>query len=270
MIRIGIVGCGAIGKEICRAVDQGIINVKLVAVADRKPREACEFAASLRSPPQVMNALELIETVDLVVECASQKAVIEIVPPALKNGKDVMIMSVGALTNLEFLEEIKALARKNDCKVYLPSGAIVGLDGLKSASMGKTYSVTLITRKPPKSLERAPYIKQHKVDLINLKKSTIVFEGSAEDAVKGFPENVNVAATISIAGIGTQNTKIRIIADPALERNVHEICVEGDFGKFEARVENVPSPANARTSYLAALSAIATLRRMADPIQLGT
>ncbi len=270
MIRIGIVGCGAIGKELGRAVDQGIINAKLVAVADRKPEEACEFAASLRSPPKVMNALELIDVVDLVVECASQKAVSEIIPHALKNGKDVMIMSVGALTNLEFLEEIKALAKKNDCKVYLPSGAIVGLDGLKSASVGKIYSVTLITRKPPRSLERAPYIEQHQVDLIKLKKSTIVFEGSAEDAVKGFPENVNVAATLSLAGIGTQNTKIRIIADPTLERNVHEICVEGNFGKFETRVENVPSPANARTSYLAALSAIATLRKMADTIQIGT
>ncbi|NYT00207.1 MAG: aspartate dehydrogenase [Methanocellales archaeon] len=270
MVRIGIVGCGAIGREICRAVDQGIINVKLVAIADRKPKAASEFASSLRSPPMVMNALDLIDVVDLIVECASQTAVSEIVPHALKNGKDVMIMSVGALTNLEFLEKIKALASKNDCKVYLPSGAIVGLDGLKSASMGKIYSVTLTTRKPPRSLEGAPYIEQHKVDLIKLKEPTIVFEGSAEDAVKGFPENVNVAATISLAGIGTQNTKIRIIADPTLKRNVHEIYVEGDFGKFETRVENVPSPANARTSYLAALSAIATLRRMADTIQIGT
>ncbi len=270
MIKIGIVGCGAIGKEICRAVDQGIIHVKLVAVADRKPKAASEFAASLRSPPEVMDALELIDVVDFVVECASQTAVKEIVPPALKNGKDLMIMSVGALTNLEFLEEIKALARKNDCKIYLPSGAIVGLDGLKSASIGKIDSVTLTTRKPPNSLESAPYIEQHKVDLIKLKESAVVFEGSAEDAVKGFPENVNVAATISLASVGTQNTKIRIIADPTLERNIHEICVEGEFGKFETKVENVPSPANPKTSYLAALSAIATLRRMADPMQIGT
>ena len=270
MIRIGIVGCGAIGKEICRAVDQGIINAQLVAIVDRKPQAALEFASSLRSPPRVMNATELIDVVDLVVECASQTAVREIVPLALKNGKDVMIMSVGALTNRELLEEITLLARKHGCKVYLPSGAIVGLDGLKSASMGKICSVTLTTRKPPSSLERAPYIEQYKVDLSTLKKSTIIFEGSAEDAVKGFPDNVNVAATLSLAGIGTQNTKIRIIADPTLERNVHEICVEGDFGKFETRVENVPSPANPKTSYLAALSAIATLRRMADPIQIGT
>ncbi|MDI6639247.1 MAG: aspartate dehydrogenase [Methanocellales archaeon] len=270
MIKIGIVGCGTIGKEICRAVDQGIIDAQLVALVDRKPESALKFASSLRSPPKVMSAAELIDAVDLVVECASQAAVREVAPPALKKGKDVMIMSVGALTNLELLEEIAILARKHDCKVYLPSGAIVGLDGLKSASIGKIRSIMLTTRKPPSSLERAPYIEQHKVDLSTLERPTIIFEGSAEDAVKGFPDNVNVAATLSLAGIGAQNTKIRIIADPTLERNVHEICVDGEFGKFKTKVENVPSPANPRTSYLAALSAIATLRRIADPIQIGT
>ncbi|MDD3420710.1 MAG: aspartate dehydrogenase [Methanocellales archaeon] len=270
MIKIGIVGCGAIGKEICRAVDKGIIKVQLVAIADRKLQAASAFASSLRSPPEVMSAAALIDVVDLVVECASQTAVREIVPSALKKGKDVMIMSVGALTSLELLKEITLLARKYGCKVYLPSGAIVGLDGLKSASIGKIDSVTLTTRKPLSSLERAPYIEQCKVDLSTIKESTLIFEGNAEEAVKGFPDNVNVAATLSLAGIGTQNTKIRIIADPKLERNVHEICVKGNFGKFETRVENVPSTANPKTSYLAALSAIATLRRLSDPLQIGT
>ncbi|MDI6888433.1 MAG: aspartate dehydrogenase [Methanocellales archaeon] len=271
MIKVGIVGCGAIGGEICKAFDRGIINATLVALLDRDLESAKELANSLEHvKPSAMSAPELIDAVDLVVECASQFAVKEVVIPALGKGKDVMIMSVGALTDEGLLRQIRELARKNNCKVYLPSGAIVGLDGLKSASMARINSVTLTTRKPPASLEGAPYVVQHNIDLSTLKKATILFEGSAEEAVKGFPFNVNVAATLSIAGIGAKQTKVRIVADPALRRNVHEILVEGDFGRFETRVENVPSPSNPKTSYLAALSAIATLKKIAEPIQIGT
>ncbi|UZE92749.1 MAG: aspartate dehydrogenase [Methanosarcinales archaeon] len=271
MIKVGIVGCGAIGEEICKAFDQGIVNATLTALSDRDLVSAQEMADSLKHvKPKAMAIPELIDAVDLVVECASQSAVREVAILALGKGKDVMIMSIGALTDEALLHQIKDLAHKNGCKVYLPSGAIVGLDGLKSASTAKIDSVTLTTRKPPTSLEGAPYIVQHKIDLDALKKATIMFEGSAEEAAKGFPANVNVAATLSLAGIGAKQTKVRIIADPALKRNVHEIHVGGDFGRFETRVENVPSPSNPKTSYLAALSAIATLKKITEPIQIGT
>ncbi len=264
-------GCGAIGGEICKAFDRGIINATLTALSDRNLGSAQELANSLENvKPKAMSTPELIDVVDLVVECASQSAVREVAIPALKKGKDVMIMSIGALADEGLLRQIRDLARKNDCRVYLPSGAIVGLDGLKSASITKIKSVTLTTRKSPASLKGAPYIVQHNINLDALKKATILFEGSAEDAVKGFPANVNVAATLSLASIGAKRTKVRIIADPTLKRNVHEILVEGDFGRFETRVENVPSPSNPKTSYLAALSAIATLKKIAEPIQIGT
>ncbi len=271
MIKVGIVGCGAIGEEICKAFDRGIINATLTALSDRDLGSAQEMADSLKHvKPKAMAIPELIDAVDLVVECASLSAVKEVAIPALKKGKAIMIMSVGALTDEGLLRQIRELACKNNCRVYLPSGAIVGLDGLKSASIAKIDSVTLTTRKSPASLEGAPYILQHKIDLSTLKKATILFEGSAEGAVKGFPSNVNVAATLSLAGIGAKRTKVRIIADPTLKRNVHEILMEGDFGRFETRVENVPSPNNPKTSYLAALSAIATLKNIAEPIQIGT
>jgi len=271
MIKVGIVGCGAIGGEICKAFDEMVVSADLAALSDRDLGSARELAGSLKhAKPRAVSTPELIDAVDLVVECASQSAVKEVVIPALGRGKDVMIMSVGALTDEGLLRQIRELARKNNCKVYLPSGAIVGLDGLKSASVAKINSVTLTTRKPPASLEGAPYIVQHKINLSTLKKATILFEGSAEEAVKGFPVNVNVAATLSLAGMGAKRTKVRIVADPALKRNVHEILVEGDFGRFETRVENVPSPSNPKTSYLAALSAIATLKKIAEPIQIGT
>ncbi|ATZ61674.2 MAG: aspartate dehydrogenase [Methanosarcinales archaeon Met12] len=270
-MKIGIVGCGAIGKTICRAFDQGIINAHLTALSDRDPVSAQELADSLVNiRPRVMDTSALIDAVDLVVECAAQSAVPDIVIPALEKGRDVMIMSIGALTDERLWRRIKSLASEHDCRVYLPSGAIVGLDGLKSASMAKMSSVMLITRKHPSGFQGAPYIEQHKIDLNALKKATIIFEGCAEDAVRAFPANVNVAATLSLAGIGTKNTRVRIIADPALSRNVHEIYVEGEFGKFETRVENVPSPDNPRTSYLAALSTIATLKKIVDEIQIGT
>lgn len=271
MIKVGIVGCGTIGEEICKAFDRGIINATLTALSDRDLGSAQKMVDSLKHvKPKAMDVPELIEAVDLVVECASQSAVKEVVISALCKGKDTMIMSVGALTDEGLLRHIRELACKNNCRVYLPSGAIVGLDGLKSASVAKIDSVLLTTRKPPRSLEDAPYILQHNINLDTLKKATIIFEGNAEEAVKGFPANVNVAATLSLAGAGAKRTKVRIIADPALKRNVHEILVEGDFGKFETRVENVPSPGNPKTSYLAALSAIATLKKIVEPIQIGT
>lgn len=271
MIKIGIVGCGAIGETICRAFDRGAINANLTALSDRDPASAQELADSLvNMRPKVMDTSALIDAVDLVVECAAQSAVPDIAIPALEKGRDVMILSIGALINEKLWGRIKSLAREHNCRVYLPSGAVVGLDGLKSASMAKMSSVVLTTMKHPSGLQGAPYIEQHKIDLNALKKATVIFEGCAEDAVSAFPANVNVAAALSLAGIGAKNTRVKIIADPTLSRNVHEICVEGEFGKFETRVENVPSLDNPRTSYLAALSTIATLKKIVDEIQIGT
>lgn len=217
-----------------------------------------------------MKIEDLICSVDLVVESASQSAVSFIVPQALEAGCDVMILSVGALADKELREKLFELARKNNCKLYFPSGAVVGIDGLNSASSAGISSVTLTTRKPPSGLAGAPHIAALGIDLGKIEKETLLFEGPASEAVKAFPANVNVAATISLAGIGFEKTMVRVIADPSLSRNVHEIAVEGEFGKFTTRVENRPSPENPKTSYLAALSAISTLKKVLNPVQIGT
>ncbi|MDY6966766.1 MAG: aspartate dehydrogenase [Halobacteriota archaeon] len=269
-IKVGVVGLGAIGREICKAVDSGMEGFQLVAVTDRKIEFAMKFAASLSQKTPFVDISEMLDMVDLVVESASQQAVREVAIPTLKRGKSILIMSVGALLDEELFKEVKTLSRENNCRVYLPSGAITGLDGLKSASIGKITSVTLTTRKPPSSLKGALYLKEKGFDLDSLEEEKVIFIGSAGEAVKLFPANVNVAASISIAGIGQENTKVRIVADPALSKNTHEIHVEGEFGEFRTRVENVPSPFNPKTSYLAALSAIATLKKIAEPIQVGT
>jgi len=271
MLKIGIVGCGFIGGQICRAIDGRVINAELHALADSSEIKALELAGSLkRCRPAYMKIDELLQNVDLVIESASQSAVRFIVPQALEAGCDVMVLSVGALADEELRERLFTLAEQNNCKLHFPSGAVVGIDGINSASAAEISSVTLTTRKPPMSLAGAPHVEALGIELEKIDKETLLFEGSASDAVKAFPANVNVAATISLAGIGFERTKVRVIADPALSRNVHEITVEGKFGKFFTRVENLPSPENPKTSYLAALSAISTLKKILNPVQIGT
>ncbi|SFM79938.1 aspartate dehydrogenase [Methanolobus profundi] len=271
MLKIGIIGCGTIGTSICQAIDNGTIEAELFAIYDRNQEDVDKLLATLEnSRPEFMETATMIKEIDLLVECASQKAVYEVIPAALHAHCDAMIMSVGAFADEKFHKMIRGLAKDNNCKVYLPSGAIVGLDGLRSASSEEIYSVTLTTQKPPRGLAGAPYIIRNNIDLDKINGKTILFEGPASEAVKAFPANVNVAATLSIAGIGFEKTKVKIVANPALTRNIHEITVEGAFGEFTTRVENVPSPSNPKSSYLASLSAIATLKKITDPFQVGT
>ncbi|MCL7411208.1 MAG: aspartate dehydrogenase [Methanosarcinaceae archaeon] len=271
MFKIGVVGCGAIGAEICKAIDEGSMNIELYAIYDRNDEHTASVKIKLKNMnPQILDIAEMAQHVDLIVEAASQMAVPEVALTALNAGCDVMIMSIGAFADEKLRDTIFGLAKEKACKVYLPSGAIVGLDGLKSAMSAEVYSITLTTQKPPLGLAGAPYIIQNNIDLDKITSRTVIFEGTANEAVKAFPANVNVAASLSIAGIGFERTKVRIVADPVLTTNVHEISVEGEFGKFNTKVENVPSPTNPKTSYLAALSAIATIKKIANPVQIGT
>jgi aspartate dehydrogenase len=268
-LKIGLVGCGAIGSEIAKAIDRGDISADLVAVCDHNPETAMELIDSLEKKPIKAKLDELVSLSDVVVEAASQRAVPAIARATLAKGKKLMIMSVGALMDGDFFREVRDQASKNNTRVILPSGAIAGLDGLKSASIGTIRKITLTTTKNPKGLEGAPYILQQRIDLGALTQAAVIFEGAASDAVLGFPANVNVAATLSLAARDVI-VHVKIIADPSIHVNRHEIVVEGDFGSIFTRVENVPSPSNPKTSYLAALSAIATLRSIVEPVKIGT
>jgi aspartate dehydrogenase len=162
------------------------------------------------------------------------------------------------------------VAKRHGKRLYVPSGAIAGLDAIKGAMLGRVFKVTLTTRKSPRALEGAPYVVKKGIDLGALKEPTTIFSGSAEEAVPAFPANINVAAALSLAGIGADKTLVRIIADPACDKNIHEIEVEGDFGRLVTRMENVPSPHNPKTSYMAALSAIGLLQRITASLVVGT
>ncbi len=269
VLKIGLVGCGAIGTEIARAIDHSDIAAELVAVFDRNVNRAEELMKGLKAKPALLDLEELVERSEIVVEAASQRAVPEVAKAALERGRDLMIMSVGALLDRHLYRMVEDLAKENGCRVYLPSGAISGLDGLKSAGAGRIDLVTLTTTKNPKGLLGAPYIEDMKIDLDGISEPTVIFEGPAEEAVLAFPANVNVAATLSLTAQGSR-VMVKIVADPNIEVNMHQITAEGNFGRITTRVENVPSPRNPKTSYLAALSAIATLRSIAEPIKIGT
>jgi aspartate dehydrogenase len=270
MLKIGIIGCGAIGARICKAIDTGNINAQLVAIYDRSSEHCDNLLGSLKNKTVISSPGELISKADIVVECASQAAVCELGLSVLEAGKDLMVMSVGALMDQDLLKEFVLTARKNGCRIYIPSGAIAGIDGLKSASMATINKVILSTVKNPKGLSGAPFIVENNIDLGSFHEKTLIFEGNAKEAVRAFPANVNVAASLSLAGLGAEKTQVKVFVDPRASRNIHEIMVIGDFGTFTSRIENVPSPDNPRTSLLAALSAIATLKKITEPLQIGT
>ena len=175
----------------------------------------------------------------------------------LKADKDLILMSVGSLFDDHFQKKLEKIAREKHCKIYVPSGAVCGLDGILSAGVGGLNEVTLVTTKPPASFGK------------RFDERTVLFEGNARDAVKEFPANINVAASLSLAGKGLDDTKVEIVADPVATRISHKILAHGAFGRLRVELENMPNPNNPGSSYMASLSAIATLRRIIDPIQIG-
>ena len=253
-IKVGILGCGAIATVITDFVLEGKISVDIKFFYDQNPKRAENLALKVDGT-KVMSVHDMLDHVDLVIEAASSQAVIEFVPSIIARGKDVIIMSVGALIDPEFKNHLETLATENKCRIYTPSGAIVGLDGIKSASIGKIKEVNLLTRKPPKSLG------------IPGDKKTILYEGKSTEAVRKFPQNMNVAATLSIAC--DKEVDVKIIADPEVEQNIHEVQVVGDFGEFKTTTQNRSCNNNPKTSVLAAYSAIKLLKSLNENSRIG-
>lgn len=268
--KIGIIGCGAIGTEIATAIDRGDISVRLIGACDLDKKAFEKMQNKLRSiaPIEYFETTEeLVRNSDLVIECAAKDAVKQIFEEIIRHKKDVMFLSVGGvLKNMNLFED----AKKHMINVYIPSGAIIGLDGLEAAKYKGLKKVTLVTRKPPAGFKGVKYLNDMNIDVENIKTEIVAFEGTAEDAVDKFPANINVAATLSIAGVGAKNTNVKIIIDPFIQVNVHEIIVEGEFGRFRAITENMPSPNNPKTSYLTALSTIVMIKGIVEPIHIGT
>ena len=247
-MRLALIGCGAIGSEIVEAVKRGVVRAELVALMDIYP-ERCE---ALKPGPDtlVTRSLDalLATNPDVVVEAASQEAVREYGPRILEEGRILVVLSVGALLDEETLRKLRDAAERGGGRVYAPTGAIAGLDAVRAARLAGIDRVVLRTRKSPRSLG------------VEVDRETLLYRGPAREAVRRYPFNVNVAAALALAA-GVE-PMVEIIADPRVDRNIHEIIVESKASKITIRVENVPSPRNPKTSYLAALSCIELLRRI--------
>ena len=269
MKKIGIVGCGTIGSELARRVVSDFSDVsQLVAVCDVEQTVADRLVQELDCGAVGCGLDQLIGKSDLVIEAASGKVSADVAIKCLSSGRDVLIMSVGGL--LERYSEIMETARSSSAGLTVPSGALSGLDAVKAAAAAGIDSARLTTRKPPGGLTGAPFIVENNIDLDAIKAEQVIFEGTTLDAVKGFPKNINVAAALSLAGIGPEKTMVRIMTSPEYSTNSHEIEVTGAFGRLVSRTENVPSPTNPKTSYLAVLSPIATLKTILYPVRIGS
>ena len=265
--RVAIAGFGAIGRVVAQHLDGGIVGLALAAVSARDHSRAEQAITGFARPIPVVPLPRLWEHADIIVECAPAALLREIAEPALAHGRRVMVLSCGALLdNFDLVD----LARRHGGRIFVPSGALLGLDAVAAAAEGSISTVHMITRKPPGGLSGAPYLEENAIDIAELSESKRVFAGTAREAARGFPANVNVAAALALAGIGPDRTTIEIWADPGVTRNVHRIEVEADAARFSLQIENVPSAENPRTGRLTALSVVAALRKLSSPLAVGT
>ena len=264
---VAIAGLGTIGMKVAEALHAGIKGLELTAVSSggREKAEA-KLAAAGISAPMLDNA-GLAAAAEIIVECAPSAAFIDIARPALEAGCTLVTVSGAALLDAPEMVEI---AERNGGKIILATGALLGLDAVRAAAEGDIHEVRMVTKKPPRSLEGAPYLTEHNIDVMALTEPLMVFEGSAREAAHGFPANLNVGAALSLAGAGPDATRIEIWADPGLDRNTHTIHVDADTVRFSMTIENVPSEENPGTGRVTPLSVIATLRGIAEPLRIGT
>ena len=267
-MKIALAGLGAIGGAVARRVlADGIPGIQLVAVSARDHDKArATLKAMNAGAVPIVGLADLAGMADLVIECAPAALMDEIAQPVLGAGKKLLVLSAGALLPRP---ELLELARKHGGQIIVPTGALLGLDAVCAAAEGKIHSVQMTTRKPPNGLSGAPYLVENRIQVDDVREPLRVFSGSARDAAKGFPANVNVAVALSLAGIGPDRTRIDIWADPSVTRNTHRIQVESDSARIDMTIENIPSE-NPKTGRITALSVIAALRKIHAPLRVGT
>lgn len=276
MKKVAVIGYGSIGKEIiASAKRQEIPNAKIVAVFD-KQSQVINSVDNQNSEVHLFSEFDefynsqIYSNLDVIIECASKDAVKEYGKKIIESKKDLIVLSVGAFSDKKYLVELQDLSNLNNTKILIPTGAIAGLDSIRTV---KKYldSLSITTTKHPESLAGAPFFKRSKIKLDDINSETVLFEGNASTAIELFPANVNVAVATALAGIGLEKTRVSIKADPLISVNKHEIVAKGSFGEIHIIVQNIPSPSNPKTSYLASLSAIECLRGLCnESFRIGT
>jgi len=269
-VRVAVLGGGTIARLVLEQSRAGQLpRVEFVALSGRSQRSrgaalAREFKLSF-----VIGAQLLEQKPDIVLEAASHDAVREHLVSFLEQGISVIVLSAGALTDDRLRRDAEQAAEKSGALLYVPSGGIGGLDALKSACRAGVEEVSIQVAKPPAAWKGIPYVEALGVDLGHLTGPRTLFEGAARDGVPHFPQNVNIAAVLSLAGIGLDKTRLKVVADPSLTLNTHTIRVSGRTGRFTVVLENVPTPDNPKTSWLACCSALSALRSIAANVRYG-
>jgi aspartate dehydrogenase len=267
MLKAGIIGYGTIGKSIAELIQtQQAGDIELQSVLVRNPNRIEEQS---RLPFSITSDEEFFfnHDLDIVIEAAGHQALQLYGKKALETGSHLVIISVGALAENEFLETLHKTAQENNKQILIPSAAIGGLDRIAAGVLGEIEEITLITRKPVKSWYGT--IAEEKVNLETISEPYCIFEGNARNASKLFPENVNVSATLSLAGIGFERTNVQVYVDPTIQRNIHIIKAKGFFGEIEISVQNQPYKQNPKSSPIVAMSIAKVLKNLTSSIVIG-
>ena len=265
-LRVGLAGLGAVGLEVAKRLVAGVPGLTLAAVAVRDAEKARRALPQIGAGIALRKATELAEACDVVVECLPPALFRDVAISAIDKGRIFMPLSVAQLLqNPDLIDR----AKKTGARIVPPTGALLGLDAVRAVAEGDIRSVKMVTRKPPAGLEGAPYLRERGISVLGLREPLKVFDGSARDGARGFPTNVNVAAALSLAGIGPDRTRLEIWADPGVSMNTHSITVESDTARFTMTIENVPSE-NPRTGKVVALSTVAALRGLVSPLKVGS
>ena len=269
-LKIGFIGCGAIGSRLAKSVKRELRgHCKIAGLYDVIPLKPKQLVSSLSLRPSLIkeSLSDLIKSCDFVVEAIASSETTKIIRKVVQAKKGILIMSVGKVLHAP---GIFRLAAKNGTTILIPSGAISGLDVIKSVGTTNISNITLTTRKPPSGLSQSDYLTKKGIDIQTIKRETVVFDGTVDQAVSLFPRNINVAAAIALASGAKNKIRIRIMTSPKFKVNSHEIEVFGKFGHLTMRTDNVVCPDNPKTSYLAVLSATQTLKQFFNPIKIGT
>ena len=253
MIRLGMIGYGAIGKHIEAAK---LDEVELVSVLVKRPRnegrlthEADRF---------------FTHQFDAVAECAGHDAVRTHGERVLEGGADFLVTSVGAFTDTALFDRLLAAARANGCRLILPSAGIGALDILSSAAVGGLDRVTVTVRKDPSAWKGTAAEKL--VNLDALKVPHTVFDGPVREGAKLYPQNVNISAAAALSGIGLDRTRVVIVADPTIDTHIVELEAEGAFGRFRFMEDVAVSEENRKTGKLVAMAMVKSVRQLASTL----
>ena len=271
-MRVAIIGGGTIARLFLEHIKRGDLgDAEVVAIVGRSGDSRGKPLAAEYGVAFVMTPGELLKhKPDVVVEAASHEAVRDYCGVLLDAGIAVIVLSGGALSNDKLRAGLEASAMKSGALLYVPSGGIGGLDALKAACIAGVDSVEIIVSKPPAAWKGITYVEKLNIDLAGLKAPVVLYDGAAREGVPHFPANVNIAAVLSMAGIGFDRTRLKVVADPTIVYNTHQISIRGKTGNISIKLENVPAPENPKTAWLACYSALAALKLAKSPIRYGT